>query len=89
MELMRGKVSAAMEGGDGSAWVEAGSMAGPGWQPAAMPPRRLANAALPQAPARPSMSETLRASFGLASADSAAAPAHVKNAYARLRSFGL
>ena len=44
----------------------------------------------PQAAPRPSMSDTLRDSFGLASASSGgAAPAFVREAYGKLRSFGL
>ena len=88
IELMRGKVAAAMEGG---------SSLPPGGGELA-PDATLAWSALPHpnpspqgegaATARPSMADTLRSTFGLTGSD-ASAPAFVHAAYGRLRSLGL
>lgn len=94
MELLRGKVNAAMEGesfppdtGGGIGEWPASS-----WASLGSPPRSSARAEGPVIPTgqRPSMAETLKSAFGLAgNADSASAPAHVRSAYASLRKFGL
>lgn len=91
MELMRGKVSAAMEG----SFLPASGEGIEGWAPssrqypAASPhsnPSAKGEGPRP-ASSRPSMSEILRDTFGLARNDEAPGIAHA--AYTRLRSFGL
>ena len=92
MELMRGKVSAAMEGavlpsssGEGiEGWVFSS------WQSLAASPHPNPShkeEGPSSAPSRPSMSETLRDTFGLARNGETPRVAHA--AYTRLRSFGL
>ncbi len=94
MDLMRAKVSGAMEGGSldaGSAWADAGPS---DWNNPA-----LAGLAAPQTlpvlpaaapPPRPSMADTLRTTFALGSREGrSSAPTFVQAAYGRLRSFGL
>lgn len=85
MDLLRGKVSAAM---DGTALPAAVSFAAA--SPAlVMGPlaREFHAAAAPGQSARPSMAETLAATFGAGSG--AAMPGHVRAAYGKLRAFGL
>lgn len=81
MDLIRAKVSRAMEGGEGPAFMPPAP---------ALPETRLAATApaVPSTPARPSMAETLRTTFAVAS-PGAALPASVEKAYGRLRSLGL
>jgi len=98
---IRLKVGSAMEGGKGpGAWAETLSgEAYPGFESLAPGSTWgvVAGAAgggdnLPvaaAAPQRPSMAQTLRDTFGLASGDSGSAPAFVHAAYGRLRSMGL
>lgn len=102
MDLMRGKVSGAMEGGDAAQWANAGDYgvdplaAGQmAVAPAATPPLgpiarefHSARTAAPAAPqvARASMADTLRGMFGT-SPD--ATPARVRDAYAKLARFNL
>lgn len=105
MDLMRGKVANAMEGGDPSLWASAASAQGVsapqsaqqnsaqsnGWQPPMGPIAREFHAGLGSAPQAPqvstrSMAETLRGTFG---ASSSAAPAQVRDAYAKLARFNL
>lgn len=102
MELMRGRVANAMEGGDAAAWANAAPASGwearvpeapsapppPAWQPPMGPIAREFHTATATAPkvAARSMAETLRGAFG-ASAD--ATPAHVREAYAKLARFNL
>jgi hypothetical protein len=95
MDLVRGKMAAAMElGGSAPAGLAAGPAQGfaaarAGWA-------SLSNGGLaPSAPtasasARPSMSETLRTSFALADTPRASGSAsHVRHAYGKLRALGL
>ncbi|WP_428981609.1 transglycosylase SLT domain-containing protein [Novosphingobium album (ex Liu et al. 2023)] len=96
MDLMRAKVSSAMEGGDAGAWAVADG--GPDFAtgaPSALPDYPMgpvarefhaAQAAVPQVATR-SMAETLQASFG--AAGNAGMPAHVRDAYAKLSRFNL
>lgn len=92
MELIRGKVSAAMagEGGDASGLPLAAGRAGIAqhWSPPPAAAGREQAGPFAAPPARRSMAETLRTTFGLASADGAL-PASVEKAYGRLRSLGL
>ena len=85
MDLIRGKVAAAMEGGSFA----------PSYTPPPPPPQALTGGSLAhefhaaaQAPAAPrlSMAETLRATFGTSQA---ATPAGVRSAYGKLAAFGL
>lgn len=104
MELLRGKVHAAMEGGSATALAGAspfdaspfGEVSSAGWAPPAWNgPGSTASsfaaapAGAPSAPPRPSMAETLRSTFGLGGNDAGSAPGFVHAAYGRLRSFGL
>ncbi|WP_091142334.1 transglycosylase [Novosphingobium sp. CF614] len=106
MDLMRSKVSGAMESGDAALWASAGGardisgapaeQEAPGyqaaaWQPPMGPIAREFHAGLPstaQAPqvATRSMADTLRGTFGTSAE---AAPAHVRDAYAKLARFNL
>ena len=112
MELLRGKVSGAMEGGaQGTPETSLPDFADPsdpasgitGWGPTAWAAAS-ANAQAPAAvtspdnarmadatpPARPSMADTLRDTFGLASPEGhASAPGFVRTAYGNLKSLGL
>ncbi len=84
MDLLRGKVSAAM---DGTALPQAApgvAAANPALGPLA---REFHAAAVPGQSARPSMAETLATTFGAGS--SSAMPGHVRAAYGKLRAFGL
>lgn len=93
MEVIRAKVSQAMEGGSAVQW--AGGSAGtslpaatPAYQSNLGPIAREFHAGsgeTPQMPAR-SMAETLQGAFG---SGAGAAPAHVREAYAKLARFGL
>ena len=86
MDLLRGKVSAAM---DGAAMPSAASFAAASPAPTMGPLAREfhAAAAAPGQSARPSMAETLAATFGAGSGE--AMPGHVRAAYGKLRAFGL
>ena len=85
MELIRGKVASAMEGGFTPPAFSASASAIP--QPTGGPLAREFHAADPPPVAlRPSMAETLRTTFG---ATAAAAPVGVRTAYAKLQAFGL
>lgn len=85
MELMRGKISGAMEGNGPPSFAAGGTLA---WSaPPSLPMPASQPAESPGPAARPSMADTLRDTFGLAS--SGEAPAGVRTAYSRLRSFGL
>ncbi|MBC7158880.1 MAG: lytic transglycosylase domain-containing protein [Porphyrobacter sp.] len=94
MAVMRGKVAGAINGAPGAGAAAAGSAAL--W---AQPPARSGSpgwisAAADQPAARPSMAETLRATFGAGSGAGpdrlpGAAARRVDAAYARFRSFGL
>ncbi len=93
MGVIRGKVGNAMESGGAELWASAslasaGSTAAPGFPaPTGGPIQRefhSAQAQMPQAATR-SMAETLSDSFG----STVSAPAHVRNAYAKLARFGL
>lgn len=102
MELLRGRLSAAMEGGDAAQWADA-AMLGP--IPGAAPgmgvsapqmtggpvARAFHVAAADRAEALPSMAETLRSTFNLGSSggNAGGAPDHVRSAYARLSALGL
>lgn len=102
MDLMRGKVSSAMEGGDAASWA---SVAPPstdmaaaqaqGWQPPMGPIAREFHAGFSSggssagdAPqlATRSMADTLQSAFGTAAGT---APAKVRDAYAKLARFNL
>lgn len=100
MDLMRGKVSGAMEGADAALWANAASPsafdAAPqaaSWQPPMGPLARefhaglqsAGTAAAPQIAAR-SMADTLKGMFG---STPEAVPARVRDAYAKLERFNL
>jgi len=94
MEVIRGRVSQAMEGGSGqwgdpSTAVALGATA-PAVQPGMGPIAREFHAGLGEAPraASRSMAETLQGTFG-SGGGAEAAPAHVREAYAKLARFGL
>lgn len=95
MDVIRGKVSGAMEGGSTAQWAgvsPASRLAAPvpAPQPHLGPIAQEFHAGLgqqQQAPAR-SMAETLQGAFG-SGTGADAAPAHVRNAYAKLARFGL
>lgn len=82
MDLIRAKVDKAMEGG-GAQWASA---APSGWSDSGLPVTPAVQDAVPAQ--RPSMAETLRATFGAASG-ATVLPASVEKAYGRLRSLGL
>ena len=92
MEMMRGKVVGAMEGsfvpstsGEGiEGWGLSTGSSAP-WEERPHPNPSPEEEG-PSAPQRPSMSETLRATFAVAGN---AAPAHVRAAYGKLQAFGL
>jgi len=82
MELMRGKVFSAMEGG------------APGWSHPSAPPFQTASERPPSppgegAPRRPSMAETLQATFGAAGQLPGDAGERVDKAYAAFKAFDL
>lgn len=99
MDLMRGKVAGAMEGGDAGYWAGAAppssdmaAAQSPGWAPPMGPIAREFHAGLsssvsdvPQVATR-SMAETLQSAFGTSSE---AVPAKVREAYAKLARFNL
>lgn len=98
MDVIRGRMGAAMESGGAEMWASMGSapefarFAAAATPAAAIPAggpiaREFhgAQAQMPQSTSR-SMAETLNASFG---ANGAAAPAHVRDAYAKLARLGL
>lgn len=95
MDVIRGKVSRAMEGGSAVPWsggsMGVASMASPPpYQPHLGPIAQEFHSGSgqpPQAAAR-SMAETLQGTFG-SDAGAGAAPAHVRDAYAKLARFGL
>lgn len=86
MELIRGKVASAMEGGSFAASSDLPIT--PGQPPVGGPLAHEFRAAAlpPQATPRLSMAETLRATFG---ASGPAVPASVRSAYGKLAAFGL
>lgn len=95
MDLIRSKVGGAMEGGSAELWASAASGgAVPGFNlpvgetSTGGPIQREFHSAQAQAPttATRSMAETLNDSFG---ASATGAPAHVRDAYAKLARFGL
>ncbi|SLJ95450.1 lytic transglycosylase domain-containing protein [Novosphingobium mathurense] len=95
MDLIRGKVSQAMNGEAPSQWAAISTNAQLAAAPAAQqshlgPIAREFHAGLGEAPqmASHSMSATLQGTFGSGSGADAA-PAHVRNAYAKLARFGL
>lgn len=82
MDLLRGRLDAAMEGGSLPQGGWAGAAGVPAWA------RSDASAAKPApSPSAPSMADTLRDAFALG--ERSAAPAHVQAAYGALRRFGL
>lgn len=85
MELMRGKVSAAMEGGS-PAWHAAPS-ASPSYQLATS--RSLGAPPAEGAPRRPSMAETLQATFGAGGQLAGGGSERVGKAYAAFKAFDL
>ncbi len=96
MELLRGKVQTAMDGTDLPSSLGEGIE---GWGLSAFPNVAMNDSPHPNpspkeeglsVPQRPSMAETLRTTFGLASADGhASTPPFVRAAYGHLRSLGL
>ena len=95
MDAIRGKVSRAMEGGNAMPWAggstDAGSKASaPAYQPHLGPIAQEFHAGVgqPRQAAARSMAETLQGTFG-SDAGAGAAPAHVRDAYAKLARFGL
>lgn len=98
MDLLRGRMAGAMEGGAPTAWVEYGntpSVSAPppetfGGGPIARQFHAARQEADAGAPARSSMADTLRNTFGGSSGDSpGSAPAHVRAAYGQLKRFDL
>jgi hypothetical protein len=98
MELLRGRVSAAMEGGTPPAWVDYGAprfAAGQPEQVSGGPIAREFHAARQQLAAaagsgRQSMADTLRNAFGAGGGDGhAAVPANIRAAYGQLKRFDL
>lgn len=94
MDLIRSRIGSAMEGNGAELWasatLEASAIASPGFeQPLGGPIQREFRSAQAQMPASAvatrSMADTLSESFGVA----AGAPAHVRDAYAKLARFGL
>ena len=92
MELLRGRLGAAMEGADAASWASA-APAGASQPFAGGPVAQAFQAAAAAAPQNASMAETLRQAFGLSaagdSAGDAAVPQHVRSAYGRLAALGL
>lgn len=96
MDVIRGKVSRAMDGGAAMPWGGASTdatptaSAPPAYQPHLGPIAQEFHAGFGQAPqaAARSMAETLQGTFG-SDAGAGAAPAHVRDAYAKLARFGL
>jgi len=95
MDLLRGRMGRAMEGGDGAQWADlplpAGSLAATGQTVFAGGPvaRAFRAAQASSAPAAPSMAETLRQTFNVGGEGGAALPEHVSYAYRRLSALGL
>lgn len=97
MDLLRSKVGNAMEGGMAPQWVEYGAPSFAAPQPeqfAGGPVARQFHAARQElaqvaGPARQSMADTLRNTFGAGSDGQAAVPAHVREAYGQLKRFDL
>ena len=100
MGLMRGKMAAAMEGGDAQQWTPGANLASselsqslPGG-PIAQAFHSAAQSAPGNAapvltpPPQQSMAETLRQTFALGTPEAASLPAHVRTAYARLAALG-
>lgn len=91
MDLLRGRLGAAMEGGNAEQWADSGFAPAAVPQPSGGPVAQAFHAAAVSAevPAAPSMAETLRQTFGLGgNADGAVSP-HVRAAYGRLAALGL
>ncbi len=96
MELMRGKVAAAMDGaalpvGGAGEWAMAGQIAaGPAMGPVAQEFHTAAFDAGAAAPApRASMADTLASTFGLVGSGGSGVPGHVRAAYGKLQALGL
>ena len=93
MDLIRGRVAGAMEGGDAAQWAMAAGASMPAAAAAAPDPSlgpvgrefEAARAAMPGSSATLSMAETLQGAFGGA----ASVPAHVRAAYDKLARLGL
>lgn len=87
MDLLRGKMARAMS--DAGDPLMAGSVSAPesgfGWAQGRAPAQSAASAP-PAPPQRPSMADTLAATFG---ANQPGTPAHVRGAYGKLKAFGL
>ena len=92
MDVIRGRVSQAMEGGGQSSdptTAVAMAASAPAYQPHMGPLAREFHAGLGETPRAPrSMAETLQGTFGPGTGADAAPP-HVREAYARLARFGL
>lgn len=87
MDLLRARLSAAMEGGDAAQWADAAPPAAP--QFSGGPVARAFQAAAGEAaPALPSMAETLKRTFNVGEAGQGAAPENVRTAYRRLSALG-
>lgn len=101
MNLLRGRMAGAMEGGDPGEWA---SYAPNTVTTAAAPQQTFSGGPVAQAfqaaqaaaatgggdtAARPSMAETLRQTFAIGDGGGGAVPAHVRNAYGRLSALGL
>lgn len=82
MGLLRGRMNAAMEGAGELPSTQQWGFEPPAWAAGASQ----AAAAPPQPPERPSMAQTLAATFG---GSNEAMPAHVRAAYGKLKAFGL
>ena len=105
MDLMRGKVASAMEGGDAAAWASAAPASNwdqmareaspePAWQPPMGPiAREFHSGFTPATPAAPAPQVATRSMAetlrGTFGASSAALPGHVRDAYAKLARFNL
>jgi len=88
MELVRGKMARAMGDANPDAWLPSPAGWGWGWgnNAGVVPPSQpFPSGEGPSAPQRPSMAETLAATFG----DRASMPAPVRAAYGKLQAFGL
>lgn len=90
MGLIRGRLGAAMEGGDAAQWAQA--MPPMAQRPAALtggPVARAFQAAAGEgAPRLPSMAETLKRTFNMGTSGEGSVPEHVRQAYGRLAALG-
>jgi len=93
MEVMRGKVDGAMQGGAMGGGAAAPSTFGGAFQQAASrfgaSSLTRASAEQPAAATRPSMADTLRATFGAGDTVPGAGGSRINQAYSKFRSFGL